>query len=253
MNLIHTLENQLESINAELSELPAGRLEVYKNDRWDRWFYINNNKREYIPKANLELAQNLAYKQYLSLKKEIILAKIESLSAASIELEYATNELNKFILNEKYIKLLNRNNSVTSKDISLWLNEPFNQNPAHKEKLIFRCPSGHYVRSKSEVFIDMALTNINLPFRYECELQIGNHLFYPDFTILHPYTNKLIYWEHLGMMDDDAYSGTAFSKLRTYQLNDIIIGENLIVSYESSKNPFSIFDAEETIKLFHLY
>jgi len=59
----------------------------------------------------------------------------------------------------------------------------------------------------------MILYADNIPFRYECALQLDNITIYPDFTIRHPQTGETIYWEHFGRMDKDDYSKNAFSKL----------------------------------------
>jgi len=66
------------------------------------------------------------------------------------------------------------------------------------------CARNHN-RYKSEVFIDMALFTNNIPFRYECALELGHSTLYPDFTIRHPKTGEICYWEHFGLMDDPSY------------------------------------------------
>lgn len=97
--------------------------------------------------------------------------------------------------------------------------------------------SGNILRSKSEVIIDMSLTQARIPFRYECQLIIGETILYPDFTILHPHTRKIFYWEHFGMMDVPEYAFHAFSKLQLYQTSGIIPSINLITTYETKDHP----------------
>lgn len=109
-----------------------------------------------------------------------------------------------------------------SQMIEDWINSSFEQNPKYQENKIHKTSSGNMVRSKSEVLIDMVLYTHKIPFRYECELQIGSYKIYPDFTIMHPMTGKIIYWEHFGKMDDPKYSRNVGERIQTYINNGII-------------------------------
>ncbi|MBO5165711.1 MAG: hypothetical protein J6B90_03800, partial [Lachnospiraceae bacterium] len=74
----------------------------------------------------------------------------------------------------------------------------------------------------------------------ECPLRLkGYGKFYPDFTVLNVKKRKEIYWEHLGMMDDVDYVDNALQKIRIYEENGIYTGENLIITYETKKNPIN--------------
>ena len=48
-----------------------------------------------------------------------------------------------------------------------------------------------------------------------------------------------IYWEHFGMMDDPNYVENAMQKLMLYQQNGIFPGEQLIITFETRKNPLN--------------
>ena len=76
--------------------------------------------------------------------------------------------------------------------------------------------SGNTLRSKSETIIDMLLFQTRIPYRYECPIILGTHIIYPDFTIRHPITGKIFYWEHFGQMDNSEYYPKACDKLRLY-------------------------------------
>ena len=56
---------------------------------------------------------------------------------------------------------------------------------------------GHSVRSKSELLIADALFYHGIRYEYEKELILSGRTIYPDFTIRHPQTGKIFYWEHL--------------------------------------------------------
>lgn len=53
-------------------------------------------------------------------------------------------------------------------------------------------------------------------------------------------TGKVYYWEHLGMMENGAYDEGMVWRLNLYASNNIILGERLLLTYESYRNPISI-------------
>ena len=69
------------------------------------------------------------------------------------------------------------------------------------------------MRSKSEAMIAMNLYVQKIPYRYECELKLGSITLFPDFTIRHPETGEIFYWEHFGMMDKSEYVKNASDKI----------------------------------------
>ena len=114
--------------------------------------------------------------------------------------------------------------------------------------LKFESISGNTLRSKSELIIDQLLFVYQIPYRYECKLAIGDVTLYPDFTIIHPKTGKMFYWEHFGMMDNQKYSQKAFSKLEIYCENGIIPSINLITTFETTDFPLDAVKVENIIK-----
>ena len=97
---------------------------------------------------------------------------------------------------------------------------------------------GERVRSKSEKIIADALYRKQVAYKYECPLIInGLGKVYPDFTILNVQQRKEIYWEHFGMMDNTAYCEKAVYKINCYQKAGFYIGEQLILTFETAKNP----------------
>lgn len=125
------------------------------------------------------------------------------------------------------------------KEVSDWMNSSYERNPYHPENLIHKSSSGNLVRSKSESIIDMLLYTKRIPFRYECALKLGDVTIFPDFTIRHPQTGNIYYWEHFGLMDNPSYFQKAFSKMQLYTFHGIIPSIQLITTFESAKNPIS--------------
>ncbi|WP_282926524.1 hypothetical protein [Helcococcus kunzii] len=91
------------------------------------------------------------------------------------------------------------------------------------------------MRSKSEKFIADKLDNLGIVYKYECPIVINNITFHPDFAIYSKKTNKIIYWEHCGRMEDPDYVLKFINKINLYQLNGLELGENLIITLESER------------------
>ena len=121
-----------------------------------------------------------------------------------------------------------------------WQTEVFESNPSFPDALTVPSVDGGMVRSKSEAFIAFELRKYGIPFRYECRLDLGSSVNYPDFTILHPVQYRIIIWEHFGMMDNPEYRTAAARKIRHYIENGYIPGDNLIMTFESSKSPLDL-------------
>lgn len=149
-----------------------------------------------------------------------------------------------YINSQVYQKLVKPNHKLFTETQELWMNSPYEKNLSYSENLIHKTISGNRVRSKSESIIDTILCKYHIPFRYEALLDLGDVSYYPDFTILHPITNELIYWENFGMMDNPSYAQSASEKLSQYISHGILPSHQLICTYETKDHPLS-FDLVE--------
>ncbi len=113
----------------------------------------------------------------------------------------------------------------------------------------FYTHKGERVRSKSEVIIANLLSKYHIPYRYEYPLIIKDFgTVYPDFTTLHVRKRKEIYIEHLGLLDDATYRENVIRKITKYEMAGIPLGDNLLLSFETLKNPLNVQVVEKMIK-----
>ena len=98
-----------------------------------------------------------------------------------------------------------------------------------EEGLMHRTGNGIAVRSKSELLIAEAFESMDVPFKYEQPLQLKGKTYFPDFTISDEITGRTVYWEHLGMLDDENYVKSWNRKLSWYRSNGIL-------PYEENEN-----------------
>lgn len=232
--------------------MPEGKLICSRNGNRYKWYNSLDHNTIYLPKSEAHQAEILAQKQYIIARINDLSKEAKALKAYSRALKTNQSETDKFLSNPEYVRLISRQKTSFSKDIVNWLSEEYQQNPKHPENLKHSSLSGNTLRSKSEAFIDIALYSHNVPYRYEAALTLNGQTIYPDFTILHPITNKIYYWEHYGMLSNNNYRQEYLYKLNLYTSNNIIPSINLITTYETDEYPFTLIDAERIIHQYFL-
>ena len=208
------LEEQILSINSQLKELPKGNFFCTRNGKHYKWYQSDGHNQTYIPKKEHKLAEQLAVKKYLSLLLEDLIHEKKAIDF-----------------------YLRHHNSEVGKAEQLLRNEP------EYQRLL-----SAYFKLMSEELIDMLLYTNKVPFRYECALQLGETIIYPDFTIRHPVSGEVYYWEHFGKMDNPDYCKNVSSKLQLYTSHGIIPSIQLITTYETKRNPLSAETIEKIIR-----
>ncbi|MBQ8518780.1 MAG: ATPase [Agathobacter sp.] len=230
-----------------LKEFPEGKLICKRNKKRYKWYHTKDGNQIYIPKKNRTLAETLAAKKYLQhLHDDLLHEK----NAIDFYLRHHKQGNAEKMLTEmpEYQELLSPYFKVLSQELWEWQKSPYDYNMKYPEQRKYKTATGNVVRSKSEVLIDMALYIHNIPFRYECALELGDLTLYPDFTIRHPKTGEVYYWEHFGKMDDDKYAKNTGSKLQFYIAHGITPGIQLITTYETKEKPLSSETVENIIK-----
>ena len=244
------LESQIVQIQKELEKMPDGYLRCERNGRYIKWFYYHDGIAEYLSKKQKALAEQLAIRKYKEMQLEELQIELRAIGAY-LKCKKKSPCADGLLKDDSLYKtLLTPYFMQYEEEISKWVNEPYVHNPAYPEKLIHKTVAGIMVRSKSEALIVSSLVKNHIPFRYECPLYLTEHILYPDFTILHPKTRKIYYWEHFGKMDDTEYVKITNAKLNTYFMNGMNPANNLIMTFESSTEPLDYEVVDETI---HMY
>ncbi len=123
--------------------------------------------------------------------------------------------------------------------INEWLKKSECQNRGYSEFLIHETKRGVKVRSKSEVLIADTFYDLGILAKYETLLVLEGRFYYPDFEFVHPRENRLMWWEHLGMLDNPSYVFDNLERINVFARNGIIIGNNLILTWETPKKPLT--------------
>ena len=249
---IRRLEEKLQIIHEKKSAYPAGKLICTRNGSSIKWYRSDGHRAIYIPRKERKLAEQLAAKKYLSLLEEDLRHERYALSCYLRHRASIPNRAERLLMDPRYTDLLSPSFIPSSQELSDWMKTEYRKNDRFPEQLLHKTSSGDRVRSKSEAIICMILHINKIPFRYECALELGDTTLFPDFTIRHPRTGELLYWEHFGRMDDPVYSKDAFSKLQMYNSYGILPSVHLITTFETKANPLSSELAEAIVRHYFL-
>lgn len=243
-----------EKANLEhlIYEAPPGTLTFVKNKAKNRTYYkwyVRNEKsgtrrtKTYLRRQERQFAKTLAEKSLRQARLDDINRELKALDAY-LNKHFESSFWNKIVSSPGYGELyaadeIPRNPDLAA-ELERWEHEEFESNPYYPEERNVPTEQGIFVRSKSEAIILMLLAMYHIPFRYECRLDVGGSIYYPDFTIRHPLTGEIFYWEHAGKMGDPVYRSDFLTKIRVYFNNGILPDHNLILTYESKDHPMDI-------------
>lgn len=247
------LIQKVRLLDEKIKKFPKGELLCVRNGKYIKWFQSNGTTPIYIPKKKQVFAEKLAAKKLCLQQRKEYQQEIHLLSKC-LDGYKKLNNKSVNLLSDKsaYNPLLKSYFQTFPNELQQWMTCEYEGNEKYPENLIHKTLSGHNVRSKSEVIIANALFLIKIPYRYECGIRLDDVSFFPDFTICHPKTLQIFYWEHFGMMDDQVYCEKTYNKLRVYARYDIIPTINLITTYETLENPIDSEKVQRLIEEFFL-
>ncbi|MCR4758536.1 MAG: hypothetical protein K5792_12110 [Butyrivibrio sp.] len=266
INYRNELTKQLAEINQLLKEadnrlkksknLEEGKLRVCSSHGYPQYHFrpAGDEKERYIPASEKDKIKALVQKEYdQKIKREL------ELSSKKLQKFLASYDVNNIAA--IYEKLHVGRKSlidpiIPTKEmiIKKWYEEhPGDKNPFQKDAIV-TTKRGELVRSKSEKILADMFYDYNIPYQYEPCLEIhtdearyagdyGTKYYkkiYPDFALLDVKREKTIYWEHLGLIDDDNYATKNFSKLIEYEKHGLILGDNLIITMETREKPLDV-------------
>ncbi len=255
------LEKQIKKLNTKIKEIQVilensspGKLIITNDNNHNRFYKSSNGSRKYLNKNDIKIISSLAQKEYLFRLQKILIKNITMIKKAlsliesvdiGQEVELVYNKLPQEIRN--FVEKNDLDNNFAKR----WQSIKYKRK-AVSEQIPFYTEKNEHVRSKSEIIIANALNKREIPYHYECKLELGGITLHPDFTILNKRTREIYIWEHFGMMDNIEYSSTVLEKIECYALNNYYVGKNLIITYESSEASLNTKIIENLINKFLL-
>ena len=247
------IDRKIKEIRKLLKEFPKGKLLLSFEGPYVKWYKSDGHKKIYIKKKDKVVAEKLATKKYLS-------ALLEDLekekSATDMYLRHCVKGEGKadalFESSSEFQMLLSPHFFPLSKKLDDWMKSSYKNNLNYPEHLTQKVGPNEFVRSKSEAIIAKNLKQHKIPYRYEAQLLLGEIEMYPDFTIRHPSTGEVYYWEHFGLLDNSNYVKNMHNKMNLYTANGIMPGINLITTYETKEKPLNFEMVEMLVSYYFL-
>ena len=257
-----------------------GKSELYCRTKDGSLSYLNHTNEKLIRKLASDYYERKMKAIALREKKQIdsciaILEKDKEISDVDNTSKLIPEAVMEFavlseLTAEGYARKWQNSNNVVKKRRS------HKQDDYHKYKTL----RGEYVGSKSEVIIADRLFVKGIPYHYEIAFtpeaiidksrpvidETGRLLGYeaigfgpdspdtlhPDFYVLNKRTRKAYFWEHLGKMDDPEYCRKNFNRFMRILDAGYVIGEDLLVTHEDSKNPLMTESIDRIIERYLL-
>lgn len=235
----------------ELRSAPEGKLERSKSHGVVQFYHCLPDKpREYISKYNTTLLKVLAQKKY---NLEIIKAVDKQIKCCEMIMETYNSHCLEDIYERFPDELKDYIKPYTlpvNEIVARWRKETYFTKSDSTKDITYKTDKGELVRSKSELIIANKLFANNIPYRYECRLELNNGVFvFPDFTIMNPKTGKVIIWEHFGLMDKAEYANSFVRKINTLINEGYVLGKNLVCTFETSSQQLDLSVLKKTIQL----
>ena len=245
------LTEVIQHAQKNIPTMPTGVLRIHKNSKSISYYKVGERQRDngiLIDSNDRILIQGLANKSYLN----------KVLRAAQEEKKLIDQFLKRFpdpAVEDVYMKLPEARRQLIS-PVTLpdeeyknkWLAKPYQKKGFGDDEPYYITQKGLRVRSKSEMLIAERLDAKGIPYKYECPLELKSRTVNPDFTILRMSDRKVIYYEHLGKMDDPGYAQKNVNKMREYALSGYTIGDKLYLTMETSITPLDMRVVDKMIE-----
>lgn len=206
----------------------------------------NNGK--YIKKENRDVACKIAQRDY---NKEIIKEAEKKIKWIEITLKTMPEKrLWEIYETSSGRKPLIKPYEISDEEyIAIWKGKHYIGKAFDEKNPEIYTEQGERVRSKSEKLIADKLYLMNIPYKYECPVVLkGYGTVYPDFTLLNIKRRQEIILEHFGIMDNPEYANKAIRKINLYTQNGYILGENLLLSFETSETVTDMRTLEKQLR-----
>ncbi len=238
-------KNTLEKSGTYISKKDKSTIKTYVQKSYDEKVLKIINEELYVLSKFLGVSDEVSFenkKQLMNIKNKDKLYYNPNRYIIQLQQAYSDNPTEV----KQYINPID----ISDEDyIRAWLNTEYEGKELAEDLPWYETDRKERVRSKSELNIANALAKNKIPYKYECPFVLKNgKVIYPDFTVLDVKERKEMYWEHRGMMDDVDYARHAVARNKTYLVNGVVVGKNLIITEETSDKPLGTNEIKTIIK-----
>ena len=247
------LEGIIQVSKDQLQNAPDGTLRISSSNNKISYYHCTGNSKNgsYISRKNKTLIQGLAQKSY---DEKILRCAEKRLSQIEMLVrDYDDHEIENIFhkQHEERKRIIQPVEPIWENRLQEWIEETYQGKGFKEGDPLIYTDYGERVRSKSEKILADYFYRHGIPYKYEHPLYLdGLGVVYPDFTFLSPVTRSEIYWEHNGKMDDPSYARLAIKKIQAYERNNILVGEKLILTYETEQTPLNTKTIEKMVNTY---
>lgn len=245
------LKTLLNTINSDLRKLPEGKLRISRSGNRIQYYLRkdpSDSRGKYLRKNQTHIAAGIAQKEYLTKLKSAVEEELDMLCLyEQINSKHIPPEAVPDTLTPDRRALISPLTISDTEYIHKWQSQQYPQMRINYNNQDYITTLNESVRSKSEYMIAECLHSANIPYLYEKPLDLDRITVHPDYTILRISDRKELYWEHLGKMDDPDYSEKAVEKIKLYEKSGFFLGDDLIITMETSSSPLTPSIIRDTI------
>lgn len=246
----------LELLTGLIRDCPEGHLRLTTTNGYPRYYWITDSQKKYLGKKDLELRKELMGKDYY---QKLLRETEEETKAMQQFLRRVDPKAKIRAFEELHDKKKQYVDPLVLPDdlfAERWLEES-KRNAALRRNSYekpegFLTLNGEYVRSKSEKILADTYRYNGILYVYEYPLMLEDGWVFSDFKLLNLRLRKTIYQEHFGRMDDPDYVEGAVQKVQRYERSGYHMGDQIIYTMETSRNPLNMKDVEIMIRQFLL-
>ncbi len=241
-----------KQISQHLTGLSGKTICLKKCHNWTAYYCYENGKQTFIPKTDTKTIKALERKNYytqLDKRIESNLEKYRKIQKIMDTIDPLDEVFFNLPENKRHLIEPFRFEDPTTKKLlaSYGPGSSYDKDNIRNDRYKSRTRetnSGYLVRSKSEVEIADEATRRGLPFLYEFRIRLTTKdghttIVYPDFTFYNPVTEKFIFYEHFGKVDDPVYAAENFPKLATYLDSGLVLNKDLFITTEGKNHNFT--------------
>lgn len=240
------LQKQVRFLKNRINSYPDGILEISYCKGHVQYYRrpcaesSGRQKRTYIRKGNLDIAEGLAQRDYDCRLLKELQNRLRIVRRAREVYERTAPEDAALTFTRERQKLIKPLIVTDEQFAHEWMAEKYEKKPFTENSPEIITVRGERVRSKSEKIIADTLERYGIPYKYERPISLFEGLtVYPDFTVLNLKKREEYIWEHLGMMDNEIYFDNTAAKINSYIKSGYFPGDRLIITMESSHTPLS--------------
>ncbi|MDO4616415.1 MAG: hypothetical protein Q4B03_03025 [Lachnospiraceae bacterium] len=232
-----------EVLGKWLSRCPEGKIHIVKSKKRIQYYLRKDNtdkSGQYISKEKQSLIRTYVQKAYNEKAVKILDKEIRIIDKFVQDYSKCATLLSDIYsdLPDPVKELVNPIDISDDEYVKAWESVSFTPKRMIETSNAYITDQSEIVRSKSELNIANCLKKRNIPYRYECPLEIRKGvIIHPDFTALNVRERKIYYWEHRGMMDDREYAQNSVLRIKEYESCGIFPGKGLIITEETLKCP----------------